>query len=264
MRFCIYGNSHVSAFKLAHEDIILKYPGIDIEYWALTQRMLNFCEMSNEGVLAASNVLRVQNKRRWRRVNRESVKINAKKRLDLRGYDVILRVGLDDGRENIRALLAEYSIGGRTVQDKCLSNDFFETVRNSEIAKGIDLDEWDYATTAKRFAMSKPYPAEGVLAVQDSASEYIRTFAGQTANHSLFQRHNYWVNQALNAQGIDYLPQPDETISDQFLSKHSYSIGSRKITDLDEAHDQNDHVHLNKKYGLACFDSLFRQAFPSS
>jgi hypothetical protein len=259
MKLCIYGNSHVSAFKSAHENIAQKYPNVEIEYWALTQNKLNFCEMSNEGVFAVSNAMRAQNRRRWRRVNMQAVTINGKRDLDLRNFDVILRVGLDDGRERLRALLAGFSVEDMNAPGPQISRDFFESISRSEIAKMVALNEWQYPTNAKRFVMTIPYPSEAMLSNSSKNFDYVRTFAETSQHHAVLQQHEDYVAQAFDALGVTYFPQAPDTFSDHLLSKELYSSDARKITNLDEKTVRHDYLHLNDKYGEICLERLLGQ-----
>lgn len=258
MKICIYGNSHVAALKLAVEEVNLKHPNIEIDFWAIKQRHLDFFNMSHDGVLSLSHALQKRNKRKWRKIRRMANSINGRRVLDLREYDIILRVGLDDGKEKIRELLAGYDVGTKKTDRQLISPDFFSSICTTHVESQLPLQEWQYPSNARHFAMVCPYWSETVLMDTSDSYNLLKQFVQQSGRVDLMKIYEQSVKNRLKSIGVTLIPQPSETLTSDLLSKETYSVDSRKITNLDDQDNKGDFAHLNSKYGYLCLMKLLR------
>ena len=65
--------------------------------------------------------------------------------------------------------------------------------------------------------------------------------------HAITPQHTH-AQQALAAKGITLILQPNQVFSASGLTKAEYSRNSYRLL-MDEAHQEDDHVHMNAIYG---------------
>ena len=112
MKICVFGNSHVAAFKEAEAAIEARHEGVALTCFGAPWPQIDAFTITPEGRFAPDQGRAARAGLRWRGTIRLLREINGSDGIDLAGYDGALLVGRDVRMRDILQMLARTDIDG--------------------------------------------------------------------------------------------------------------------------------------------------------
>lgn len=255
MRVCMIGNSHIAAIKVAWPQIRDELPGVEVDFFASWGSTLK--ELHADGRSLTSDNKKV----------RQQLRMTSGKsaRIDVDAYDLFLLFSLEFG---VRPLVELYRshrhighrsrLGNRTL----ISKECFKTAVQDVLSETVAYD----VVSKLRQLTDRPI----VLSEQPGPSETISR-SSVTLLDKLLRRPpkgNVWFKAVhdgddaglaelyvelrgeFERSGIRVLKQPESTKAGRIMTKALYGKNAPTIS-LEHEHQERDHFHMNKEYGLA-------------
>ncbi|CAN5177451.1 hypothetical protein BH10PSE7_BH10PSE7_11520 [soil metagenome] len=241
-RLCFIGNSHLAALKLGWDDIAGEVQGVSATFFgAPAPHYLAFSVV--DGNLVA----------RGDAAKRHIVTNANTGYVELGAYDGVILCGLNVSVNRLVLLYKTYRTDGQQGFEKAkyiLSPDCYEKACNGlyENTYGMRLGHDIYNETGKPvWLMPQPFPSSAIV-----SSQKPNPFQEVVKNGDdgfILSQYNTILKRVAGDE-VRVLEQPPETKTGPLLSDTRYSAGSVRLTaDLSRAHREDDHGHMNRKYG---------------
>lgn len=225
MRICAIGNSFVGAIKNGWDIVRPRYPSVDLVFFASPKDRIAAIELKDGALVPANDSLRSD--LTFTSGGRQSIVI--------RDYDAFLLYGL---QFHFRGLRLPQGLSSAVI-NAVLHDRYVRTI-NYRIAATIRGQ-----TAAPIVAAPVPLRAEPMNV--DSGSLTYSEVIGL-------------MNAQFREQGITFVGQPAETITNEWQTKHEFTKGSFRLgvdeKTAREQHIQNDFGHMNPDFGTASIPGL--------
>ncbi len=234
LRFCVFGDSHIACIKHAQDEGLLSLDGVVLEYWGAPGPQFRDLHLQDARLVATTAAAQAS-----------LAKINPARSTALapQDYDGFLFIGC-------RLRSSDYLVP--LLRSQPGSPGYL-----SAAVRGLMLDRWLESCrgyrAAREFAKARPVffsPAgflnEGTLSEEELA-ETLDSEATPEARAALWDE----IAQAMAADGVHLLRQPEETITHGGLTRRDYatSLGA----------EEDDRVHKNGAYGALILNHALSQ-----
>ena len=226
MKIAIVGNSHLAALKLAVRSDLFARGRLDISFWGLPGP--NFHSITYSGGLlqtpCKSFVLRISD--------------GQFESLPVREFDAIVFHGA--------ALnVSDYLLSLRKASEhlRCYSNALLEEGLRSCIEK---VPAWSLVRSLRA-----EYGGRLLMSAMPLSSEDGSKFKEMSVTDDELAHLNDRIRAVLCKIGVDYVPQPLDTIRDGKYTKREFCVDSvRLAAKLCYKHPDDDYIHMNEQYGV--------------
>lgn len=245
MRVCIIGNSHIGVLKKAWLDgLCTQNPGLDLTFFGAQRDLLRTVQ-ADDGRLRSQDKL----------TRRSLAMTTGLKDPDIRvaDFDCVLLHGLVDPNWVVLHALSLFrhrNCGGAPVSSGLLSAVAMERYQQSlscymtGVLRGI--------SDVPIMASPKPYWSREVIDHADQGRPYrgVEALPSRRDDIGFYVAYQGALLDAAARDSLSLLPQPPETIVDDYFTAPRFCRDSIKLTnDLDEAHPDDDYGHMNVLYG---------------
>jgi hypothetical protein len=241
MKVAIVGNSHLAALKLAVQRNGFSHERLDIDFWGLPGPDFDSITCS-AGLLQTprkSFVLHISD--------------GLYESLPVRDFDAIVLhgVGLN---------VSDYLLSLRKASEhlRCYSSAFLEDGLRSCIE---NVPSWNLVRSLRA-----EFDGRLLMSAMPLSSEDGTKFKDISVADDELARLNDHIGAVLGKMGVEYVPQPPDTILDGKYTKREYSLDSvRLAAKLCYKHPDDDYIHMNERYGSLVLRALgTRLSAPSS
>jgi len=225
MKVAIVGNSHLAALKLAVQRNGFSQERLDIDFWGLPGPDFDSITCS-AGLLQTprkSFVLHISD--------------GLYESLPVRDFDAIVLhgVGLN---------VSDYLLSLRKASEhlRCYSSAFLEDGLRSCIE---NVPSWNLVRSLRA-----EFDGRLLMSAMPLSSEDGTKFKDISVADDELARLNDHIGTVLGKMGVEYVPQPPDTILDGKYTKREYSLDSvRLAAKLCYKHPDDDYIHMNERYG---------------
>jgi hypothetical protein len=232
MKIAIVGNSHLAAFKLAVRLGLFTPKRVDITFWGLPGPEFHSITFS-EGLLQTPHknfVLRISD--------------GMYESLPVREFDAILfhGVGL-----NVSTYL--FSLRKQSEHLRGYSGAFLEEGLRSTIEQ---VPSWNLVCSLRA-----GFEGRLLMSAMPLSSEDGGKFEGISVADDEFAHLNDHIGAILAKIGVEYVPQPLETIRDSKYTRREFCIDSVRLApQLCQKHPDDDYIHMNEQYGSLALQAI--------
>lgn len=255
LRLLIIGNSHVSAFRDAWNEVGPRHLDVECSFFAAPINKFKAMCLGRDltfGLPAARNS-------RDDRVSAVVAKINGgKTSVDLSGADLVLLAGHQLRNPVLCNLLAANDVDGlrRVGAPGLLSPAAFEAILDSLVQKGVPQQGWRHWDGPRLLVAPRPLPSERICDIEGPNSVSYKAVYEQPEG-ALVALDRFWdrTEEALARVGIGFLRPPMETVTQAGLTLDHYFRGSSWISD-GKTLSETEVSHANGLYGALCLEGL--------
>jgi hypothetical protein len=232
MKMAVVGNSHLAALKLAVQRDLFAQERLDIIFWGLPGPEFSGITY-RAGMLQTpytSLVLHVSD--------------GLYESLPVREFDAIVfhGVALD---------VSVYLLSLRKASEhlRCYSNSLLRDGLRSRIEQ---MPSWNLVRSLRAEFGGRLLMSAMPLSSEDGAK-----FGGISVTDDELAHLNYHIDAVLGEIGVEYLPQPSDTIRDSKYTKREFCVDSVRLTaKLCQKHPDDDYVHMNEQYGVRVLQAV--------
>lgn len=259
LSICIFGNSHVAAYKTAEATIRAAHPDLSLTFFGVPWPISDIFTITGDGRFAPDAGLTADAGIRWRPMIRRVKKINEQGDIDLTAFDAVLFAGHDIRMRDILKLLAQTDVDGFAERGRpCLmSRAGFEAIIADIVDNQMPDDFANMAKAARCAIATVPHQSERCLDDPRDHYDDMRALAATPADlDAVMAEIDRIVGERFAALGITYIPQRAATTSMGFLSCARHSEGSRRLIKPDVEFDDSDYIHMNAAYAAESFNDF--------
>ncbi len=242
-KIAVVGTSNIGAMKYAEARIAADHPSLDVTFYGLPggkfdeARLIDGQFGPDRADTGAMKLAR---------------RVNGTATIDLAAFDHILVIGDTLGMPATLWTAISYDIADWPLRRDLplLSLPGFLSAMTESIALRADHLRAQFGTLPLHVALA-PYPTTAVV---PPGPLHQQPYAAMATHPHAAQIHTAFrdaLTAALQARGMIFVPQPDETIAQPFLTREPFGHGS-----LDFRADGrllNDHRHMNADFGASLF-----------
>ncbi|HVN64658.1 MAG TPA: hypothetical protein VMT58_08460, partial [Candidatus Binataceae bacterium] len=226
MKIAVVGNSHLAALKLAVQRNLFTQERLGIAFWGLPGPDFNAITYS-AGTLQTpftSFVLHISD--------------GLYESLPVREFDAIVFHG-------VALNVGDYLLSLRKAREhlRCYSNAVLGDGLRSRIEQ---MPSWSLVRSLRAEFGGRLLMSAMPLSSEDGAK-----FKGISVSDDELAHLNHHIGAVLAEIGVEYLPQPPDTIRDSKYTKREFCVDSVRLTaKLCQKHPDDDYVHMNEQYGV--------------
>jgi hypothetical protein len=265
-RILIIGNSHTGALKESWDADRAAFPGTEIAFFVAPQNHFAACR------LGADRVFGLPEKANPR--TREIVRtLNDAESVDLKAFDVVVRVGYRWRVDDVVSILAGYDIDGilDSGAPRRMSAEGFRAACCDIAGASLPGLRWRDMDRPRLVFVAKPYPSEAVLETAEASGKPLQERRNRGWRLALGRHRSVApalavfeeaMREALAACKIDFVPAPAEARGGSGLTLNRYTLGSARLSA--KAHGAEEIQHMNRNYGaLVLREVMTRVGFPA-
>ena len=241
MKILIAGTSNIGALKSAAPRLANEFPGAEITFYGLPGGKFN--EVSTRGTAFGP-------RRAETDLVAMSKRINGVPRIDLAPFDRVFVITDTLGLAPILWLAARTDVvdwpSRRGVP--LISDAAFEETIAVSIAERTDHLRSQFADIPLHVARS-PYPTQAVARQGPHLQKPYDEIAKHPEAARIEAMYNTALTAALTARDMVFVPQPEDTIAQPFLTLESCGIGALDFRNGESVLD--DHRHMNADFGAS-------------
>ena len=232
MKMAVVGNSHLAALKLAVQRHLFSQEGLYITFWGLPGPEFNAVSYS-AGMLQTpykSLVLHISD--------------GLYESLPVREFDAIFFHG-------VALNVGEYLLSLRKGSEhlRCYSDALLRDGLRSRIQQ---MPSWSLVRSLRADFHGRLLMSAMPLSSEDGAK-----FNGILVTEEELARLNHHIGGVLGEIGVEYLPQPPDTIRDSKYTKREFCVDSVRLAPkLCHKHPDDDYVHMNEQYGVRVLQAV--------
>jgi len=252
-RLSVIGNSHVGAIKDGWETIRPRWPGAEVDFFALAGHKFDFLAPDARRVLRLDPVS--ASARPGMVASLE--KINGRTEIDLSGAGVVLWVGLAHPLAAIADILARFDIDGlrATGVGRPMSPAAFEAICDALIDAALPGPAWRHWGAPRLIVLPRHAPGATWLEQNNAKALPWGPLAanpdGVAAALDLYYRR---FESRLAAIGIGMFRQPTATLTPCGLTVGHFARGSMRLKGVE--HPETEVSHMNAEFGASCLDAF--------
>lgn len=258
MKVCVFGNSHVAAYKTAEAELCAAYPSWQIDFFGAPFPQVDGLACDARGIYGPDQTLMAAAGLRPRGVARMLRDVNGREALPLGEYDAAFLVGHYVKVKDIIRMIADNDIDGYDDGARAcrMSRAAFTAMASEIIATHIPESLAHMAGATKVWVSIIPFLSSACLEDDGTEYGYLRraVASGADITPQMVLVHQLLAKRFAEV-GLAYLPQPQATAPQQILTDARFSRGSRRLV-ANEAHGARDYLHMNAAYAVACFDDF--------
>jgi hypothetical protein len=226
LKISIVGNSHLAALKLAVRRDLFAQERLDVSFWGLPGPEFNSITYS-AGLLQTpckSFVLNISD--------------GLYESLPVREFDAIVFHG-------VALNVSDYLLSLRKASEhlRCYSNALLEDGLRSCIEQ---VPSWSLVRSLRA-----EFGGRLLMSAMPLSSEDGTKFNGISVTDDELAYLNSHIGAVLGKIGVEYVPQPSDTIRDSKYTKREFCVDSvRLAAKLCYKHPDDDYIHMNEQYGF--------------
>lgn len=234
-RLAIFGDSHYACVRRAHSEGLVATEGFDIEYWGHVGSRFRMLGYENGAIVPKD----AATANRFAKFNEK-----ARRFLPVADFDAVLFVGCRFQMMGLLMTVAQARADGRFLTDGLKRRLIRDRVSSNESA--------GFATNFARDGQAKVLFSPTSLPLVGWEDAYIAAFpAAQSVEEEERAEINAMMCEAFASHGVDYLPQPDHTITDGCFTSLVYASEDFANTD--------DHEHKSATYGALVLEAALQK-----
>jgi hypothetical protein len=249
----VVGNSHVAAFKGAFLELADRLGDTQVSYFAAPQ-----AEYSRFRMMAGKQFgLGPGPSPERARAENVVLRINGATETDLSDQDAVFLVDRAGARHYLLSIIAQNDIDGlREVgAPRRMSAAAFDKFLDMIVEASLPAPGWWNWEKQSVFVFPAPLLAETCLRddplePHQYSAQRILAKAPQGCDEVLKLFDSRMI-QKFREKGLNYVPQPEETVRDGFLTREEFRTGAIKLSTA-VAHPRTDHKHGNARYAETC------------
>ena len=261
-RLLVIGPSDIAAFKLAEAAIADARPDWRVEFFGLPCPSFNRLVLGEDGCFGVDPAMATGSPKHHEALRQSAMRINGRESVDIRGFDAVLHAGRRASFIAAKNLLLGHDVEGAPARGRqnLMTRACFDEMCAALAPLEAPDAPWRAPGMPLSIMMARPHPAEGCVASDLAMFQAARALAKRPEGVApLYERYQSVVAEELARIGVGYFSQPRETYGDDLLTFARYSRGSRRLWDIDDAHDEADYEHMNAEFGLLCLERLIDQ-----
>mmetsp|Transcript_22365 Transcript_22365/g.35795 ORF Transcript_22365/g.35795 Transcript_22365/m.35795 type:complete len:254 (-) Transcript_22365:2668-3429(-) len=245
-RVALIGNSHLTAFSDAADQIMLRHPDVALSFFGLDNRLF-FKGEGRKGSALRVAAPPLEN-------GRQVIDPEAAFALDFDAFDLVLLTSHGFylrqlfealGSFNVLGLAALNETGPLVSQD-CLRDAMVAHVNAYTNRLRRFLPEAENAVVVQM-----PYPSIEAVGLSDA----LAGLQAQPDRLALFEMFKTVVSAQMFAKGLAYLPVPEGALHSPFFSNPNLSRKAAMGQGTEAA--LTDYLHMNAEYALGVFDEVY-------
>ncbi|PCI59176.1 MAG: hypothetical protein COB37_12010 [Kordiimonadales bacterium] len=259
-RYCLVGNSHLAAPKLAWEGVRAEYPAVRAQFYGATRKQLGELEVKN-GAFGAH--LRPTSKKVSRAVKRVS---GGSDKLKPGSFDAVILFSLGFNFHQAEAIYRTHrtlDFNGSATAEHLVSADCFRAALRSllEDSLAVKLVRQIRQISDVTIMLSlQPYPSEAIL--KDGWKGWT-TLKAEGDVGLLQETYISAAADIAEAERFDVIYQPVDTLNSEGFTKQDFCENARRL-DLaaGDVHPVKNYTHMNADYGERVLQQLFAADAP--
>jgi hypothetical protein len=232
MKMAVVGNSHLAALKLAVQRDLFAQERLDITFWGLPGPEFNGISYS-AGMLQTpfkSLVLHISD--------------GLYESLPVREFDAIFFHG-------VALNVSEYLLSLRKASEH-LRRYSDSLLRDGLRSRMEQMPSWSLVTSLRA-----EFGGRLLMSAMPLSSEDGARFQGISVTDDELAHLNRHIGAVLGEIGVEYVPQPSDTIRDSKYTKREFCVDSvRLAAKLCIKHPDDDYIHMNEKYGVQVLQAV--------
>ncbi len=260
-KIAIIGKSHVAAIKSASKAVSADYPGCKLSFFAAPGPLFRKLELDplNRVFGAIHETSLTDSKRSLLR------KINKSDRIDLGGFNAIVLAGIDV-KENLNAqILRRFSIDGtnHAKPRRRMSMSAYRAMMAEMVTGSLPAVGWRHWMGPQIFATPTPRVAENCVDVDNTiivppinVKSWVPLVNRDLTRPESFTPYIEALREGFAAEGITFVPNPDETYGKTGLTKADFARGAVNFRTIRNAGMDFDSKHMNTDFGAICLRNL--------
>ena len=225
MKVCVLGNSHVSALKLAWDELAATYSSINIDFFAAKGKSLGGLSVAGDKLVAGKPSLKKSIA--YTSGGKESVSVSE--------YDAFLVYGL-----TFKPPILDRRLSQAVISDCCIDN--YRLSVNGQLAEMVRT-----ISSVPVLAGHAPFPTR--LNEKQHPSEAVPYATVLDILNSEFED-----------DGFAFVPQPEQTIEEEWTTMSAFAVGAPRLVTAEHkvgnVHEEVDGLHMNSEFG-----KLYIQSF---
>lgn len=259
LRVCLFGNSHLAALRQAWTDGRERWPGLDLTMIGAHKGLLLQTEITGGVLRPATDAARDA-----------FARFGGLAEVDLRSFDAIGIVGCQVAAARAAFLHKEARWVGlpsvaacpnlATMEPRLISRRAYVAMLKatlSETLGGQFATHLRAGTDRPICLLSQPRTHESILSGKRVEMRALLNSIEIGDGAALSDLFDTTARGLFEAIGVDYLPQPAETVSHHLLTARAYTEGAERLAAAGNApQPKTDILHANAAYGALALDGL--------
>jgi hypothetical protein len=249
MKICVLGNSHLAAFKLGWEQIAQATPGVTVDFFGLGRNTFRHTALQ-EGAIVPTKPELVEKMRLFS---------GGHDRIEPARYGAFVITGLVVGLPRVLRFLSGHGIAGEVAdRPQIVSYEMFQDAFDAEInATPMPhlVDMIRQVSQGPIINFMRPLRSAVILEEDKRRKAF---YEAQIASGDMPYAADL-LDRLMTPHlkgAMVALRQPEETTVGGVLTDKRFSVGSTRLRDESEAHDEDDISHMNGDYGAICMTQV--------
>ena len=244
-RVAIIGNSHLTAFYEATEQILALYPTVELFFFGLDNHVFFKADQLKGKALRVAEPPE--------RNRRQVINPKAAHRLNFDDFDLVLLTSHGFYLRHLFGALGSFNVLGLRALD-----DTGPVVSHACLQDAMATHINTYTSRLRRFlpradnavVVQMPYPSIDAAGMSDA----LAGLQAQPDRAALFEMFNMQIQDQMFAKGLGYFPVPEPFLDSPFFTKAEHARKVAMAADAEIA--LTDYMHMNAGYACGVFENV--------
>jgi hypothetical protein len=227
MKICILSNSHAAALKNGWDGLSVNYPDIELTFFASRQKGLAGLDLQDCNLIPNNEAL----------LKDISYTSNGSKLIDLNAYDLFLIYGF-------------------------LRVPQFDLRYSHACIRQANLDSFNLSLGGKLYRLIRQVTQKPIF-IGLVSNPVFYAHKKNRENKLTYSHSLKFLEEAIVASNLLLIPQPEESLIDNWYTDHKYCIGSKRL-DVGDKISKKEHpphekiAHMNEEFGQAWLENFLK------
>jgi hypothetical protein len=241
----VIGTSHVGAVRQGWDALEKDYPGIELRFFAAHSGLVSQMSLNRALQFGLPTTKGIAQK------TLENLMRNfGDHKIDLASVDAVLRVGWSTNESAVAQLLSDFDCDGFNTRAgrPRMSRAAFEAFADALAKKAAEKRDAKNWSRLRLYVLPVPRIADSCANSSAENHAAWRTLAQNGGASAGLDHYAAVARQAFGAKGMTLILPPAKVFAASGLTKAEFCRNSYRLL-LNEAHQEDDHVHMNATYG---------------